>query len=329
MTEKPKAGILGIGSYLPERRITNADLERMVDTSDEWIVQRTGIRERRIAAEGESTSDMALKASMGALRDAGLTAQDLDLIVVATCTPDTLTPSTACWLQGKLAAGPIAAFDLSAACSGFLYGLSLCKAYVETGAYRRILLVGAEKLSAFTDWTDRGTCILFGDAAGAVVIGPTGGKGEILSTHLAANGGDADLLNIPAGGARLPASPETVAQRKHTLQMQGREVFKIAVRVMADAAAESLRKAGLGVAEVDWLVPHQANLRIIATTAERLGIPMEKVYLNVERTGNTSAASIIVALDEAVASGAIRRGQVLCMAAFGAGTTVASAVVRW
>lgn len=329
MTPSCKAGILGIGSYLPERRLTNADLEKSVDTSDEWIVQRTGIRERRIAAENQATSDLGLEAARRALADAGLAVTDIDLIVVATATPDTLTPSTACWLQAKLGASRCPAFDLSAACSGFLYGLSLCKAFVESGAYRNILLVGAEKLSAFTDWTDRSTCVLFGDAAGAVVIGPTQGKGEILSTVLSANGGDAELLNIPAGGTRCPASAETVARRDHTLRMEGREIFKIAVRMMADLAAKAVTLAGLTVDQVDWLIPHQANLRIIATTAEKLEIPMEKVFLNVERMGNTSAASIIVALDEAVREGKVRRGQNVCMAAFGAGTTVAAAVMRW
>ncbi len=330
MSSTLKAAILGIGSYLPEKRLTNADLERMVDTSDEWIVQRTGIRERRIASADQATSDLSLHASLAALRSAGLTPGDLDMIIVATATPDTQTPSTACWLQAKLEAGRCAAMDIGAACSGFLYGLSLCKAYIESGAYRRILLVGAEKLSSITDWTDRSTCVLFGDAAGAVIVGPSEkGRGEILSTVLTANGRDGELLLVPAGGSRLPASAETVASRQHALRMQGQEVFKIAVRVMAESAAEAVAKAGFKVSDVDWLIPHQANQRIIATTADRLGIPAEKVVINVDHTGNTSAASIIVALDEAVKDGRVREGHLICMAAFGAGTTVASTVMRW
>lgn len=330
MTEPIKAGILGIGSYLPERRLTNADLSKMVETSDEWIVQRTGIRERRIAAEGESTSDLGTEAARKALVNADLKPEDLDLIVVATATPDHQFPSTACWIQKKLGAGRCPAFDMQAACSGFIYGLELCRALVERGFYQRILLVGSEKLTSVTDWTDRGTCVLFGDAAGAVVIGPSGeGRGEILSTHLSANGGDADLLKVPAGGARMPATAETVAQGMHFLKMEGREVFKIAVKVMPESAFLALNKAGLTVKDVDWLVPHQANLRIIQTTAERLGIPMEKVLVNVDRLGNTSAASIIIALDQAQAEGRLKAGQKVVMAAFGSGTTVGAAVVRW
>jgi 3-oxoacyl-[acyl-carrier-protein] synthase III len=330
MSTPIKAALLATGAYLPSKRLTNADLEKMVETTDEWIVQRTGIRERRIAGVEETTSDMCLKAAQNALQKAGMTADEIDMIVVATVSPDTPMPSTACWLQKKLGAPRCPAFDLSAACSGFLYGLSVSKAWVENGAYRRILLVGAEKLSAFMDWSDRGTCVLFGDGAGAAVIGPSeGAGGEILSVYLSANGEDADLLTIPAGGSRLPASRDTTDGKMHSIKMQGKEVFKIAVKVMAEAVQHSLRAAELDVNKLDWLIPHQANLRIITALADRLKFPMERVFLNVEKTGNTSAASVIIALDEAVSMNRIQRGQTVGMVAFGAGTTLGSTIVRW
>lgn len=327
MAEGRPAGILATGSYLPERVLTNADLERMVETSDEWITSRTGIRERRVAAPDEATSDLAVKAARKALEEAGLGPKDLDLILVATITPDMITPATACLVQAKLGAAHAAAFDLSAACSGFLYGLSAAKAFVESGLYRRILLIGAEKLSAFVDWKDRSSCVLFGDGAGAAVIGE--GGHPILSCRLGSRGESAELLWIPAGGSRTPASPETVQGGLHTLKMQGREIFKIAVKEMTDATVEALRRAGLSKEDVALFIPHQANRRIIEAVTERLNFPMDRTYVNLDRLANTSAASIILALDEAVRSGRIRSGDNLVLVAFGAGLTVASGVLRW
>jgi len=330
VTTTIQAGILGIGSYLPERRLTNADLEKIVETSDDWIVSRTGIHERRIAAEGENTSDLAAAAARKAAENAGIALSEIDLILVATVSPDTPMPSTACWVQAKLGLGNVPAFDLSAACAGFVYGLTVAKALVENGTFRHVLLIGAERLSSFVDWTDRATCVLFGDGAGAAIIGPTqGDRGRILSAQLGANGNDAKLLIIPGGGSSRIASVETVQQRLHFIKMQGQEVFKIAVKVMEGTLLEALRKADLTAEKLDWLIPHQANLRIIMALAHRMEFPMEKVFLNVGRVGNMSAASLIVALDEAVKAGQIKSGQNLAMVAFGAGTTVGSACIRW
>ncbi len=330
MSEIKRVGILGTGSYIPEKIISNQDIEKLVETTDEWIVTRTGIHERRMARPDECNSDMATEASKKALTAAGLQPKDLDLIIMATISPDMPTPATACFVQAKLGATRAAAFDLSAACSGFVYGLAMAKAFVQSGQFKHILLIGGEKLTAFTDWSDRGTCMLFGDGAGAVIMGEMKEKGsEVLSTFLTANGLETDLLKIPGGGSRFPSSEASIKEKLHTLKMQGREVFKIAVKVMADAVMEALRRAGLTLEQVDLVIPHQANLRIIQAIAERLQLPEEKFFVNINRVGNTSAASVAIALDQAVAEGKVKKGDHVVFVAFGAGTTLASSVVRW
>ena len=330
VSQKIHAGFLGTGSYLPEKILTNKEMEQIVDTTDEWIVTRTGIKERRVAAPTQTTSDMSVEAAKKALANAGLKPTDLDLIIVATITPDMPTPATACLVQNKLGAPQAAAFDISAACSGFVYGLSIAKAFVESGTYKRILLIGAEKLTAFIDWKDRGSCVLFGDGAGAAIIGEVPeGKHEILSSYMAANGSEADLLNIPGGGCKFPSSLQSVDQRMHFLRMAGKEIFKVAVRVMSEAIVEAVKRANIELSQVSLVVPHQANLRIIQAIGERMGLPSEKIFVNVDKIGNTSAASVIIALDEALQKGLIKEGQYLVFVAFGAGTTLASSVVKW
>lgn len=330
MNSKIKAGFLGTGSYLPEKILTNKDMEKIVDTTDDWIVTRTGIKERHVAAENQATSDLAVEAGLRALADAGLKASDIDLIIVATITPDMPTPSTACLVQSKLGATRAAAFDVSAACSGFVYGLTISKAFIESGMYRHILLIGAEKLTAFVDWKDRSSCVIFGDGAGAAIIGSVAeGQKEILSTFMVANGDDADLLKIPGGGSRYPSSAESLGQGLHYLKMQGKETFKVAVTVMEEATLEALRLAKLDMDRIALVIPHQANLRIIQSIGERMKIPAEKMVVNLDRVGNTSAASVIVALDECVRSGRLKKGDAIVLVAFGAGTTLASAVVQW
>ena len=327
MSSQP-VGFLGLGFYVPRRVMTNAELEKMVETSDEWIRTRTGISERRIAAEGENTSDLALKAAQVALEDAKLKPTDLGLILVATMTPDMPCPSTACILQAKLGAPQAAAIDVAAACSGFLYGLVMGQQFVAGGTHKHVLVVGAEVLSRVVDWTDRGTCVLFGDGAGAAVIGPTA-RGQILSSVLGSDGTKADLLKVPGGGVAQPASNESVAARAHFLKMNGGEVFKHAVRGMADAAHEAIRRAGLQPEQIACVVPHQANIRIIEAVVNRADIPLEKVFLNVDRYGNMSAASTIVALCEAVQSGRIKKGDYVLLVVFGAGLTWGAAVLQW
>ncbi len=330
MSQPLRAGILGTGSYLPEKIVTNKDMEKLVETSDEWIVTRTGIKERHFAAADEFTSDMSTKAAQRALDAAGLKPTDLDLIIVATITPDMQTPSTACFVQTKLGAPQAAAFDISAACSGFVYGLSLARAFVESGFYKRILLIGAEKLTSFIDWKDRGTCVLFGDGAGAVIIGPSvNGEHEILSSYMSANGSEADLLKIPGGGCRFPSSLETIENRLHSLKMDGKQIFKIAVKVMSEAVLEAAKRANITLDQVSLVIPHQANDRIIQAIGERLELPKERVFVNVDRIANTSAASVAIALDEAVKAGKIQKGQYVAFVAFGAGTTLASSIVKW
>ncbi|REK67333.1 MAG: 3-oxoacyl-ACP synthase [Cohnella sp.] len=322
-------GILGTGMYAPERRLTNQELETMVETSDEWIVSRTGIRERRIAAPEQATSDLAYEASLKALAAAGISADQLDLIIVATITPDMFFPSTACILQEKLGAKKAAAFDLSAACSGFIYGLANAAGFIATGAYQYALVVGADCLSRITDYTDRNTCILFGDGAGAAVLGRVPEGRGFRSFELGADGSGGELLNIRGGGSRLPASEKTIAERNHYIYMNGREVFKFAVRVMGNAAEEALRKAGLGKEDIDLLVPHQANIRIIQSALERLNLPEDKCLINVDRYGNMSAASIPVALAEAVEEGHVREGDRLVLVGFGGGLTWGASVLVW
>jgi len=322
-------GILGTGKYVPERRLTNAELERTVETNDEWIVTRTGIRERRIAAPEQATSDLAYEASLQALSAAGITAEELDLIIVATITPDMFFPSTACLLQEKLGAKKAAAFDLSAACSGFIYGLANATGFISTGMYKHVLVVGAECLSRITDYEDRNTCILFGDGAGAVVLGPVSGDRGFKSFKLGADGAGGELLRIRGGGSRCPSSGETLANRSHYIEMNGRDVFKFAVRVMGSAAEEALAAAGYGKADIDLLIPHQANIRIIQSALERLDLSEDKAMINLDRYGNVSAASIPLALAEAVEEGRVKEGDTLVLVGFGGGLTWGAAVLNW
>jgi len=322
-------GIIGTGKYVPERVLTNRDLEAMVETNDEWIVTRTGIKERRLAAESEATSDLAYHAAKEAIAAAGLTAEDIDLIIVATITPDMFFPSTACLLQDKLGAKQAAAFDLSAACSGFIYGLATATSMIVSGLYKHVLVVGAETLSRITDYTDRNTCILFGDGAGAVVLGKVEEGRGFRSFELGADGGGGDLLKVSGGGSRIPASAQSIADKQHYLHMAGNEVFKFAVRIMGNAADEALVKAGLSKEDIDLLVPHQANIRIIQSALNRLNLPEEKCMINLDKYGNVSAASIPIALAEAVEQGRVNEGDTLMLVGFGGGLTWGASVLVW
>jgi len=329
MLNTPSVGIIGTGKYVPERVLTNAELEQMVETNDEWIVTRTGIRERRIVAPDQATSDLALRASQEALRAAGLTAEDIDLIIVATITPDMFFPSTACLLQDKLGAKKAAAFDLSAACSGFIYSLATASSMIATGMYKHALVVGAECLSRITDYTDRNTCILFGDGAGAVVLGPVEEGRGFKSFELGADGSGGELLCISGGGSRLPATAASVDEKKHFIHMAGNDVFKFAVRIMGSAAEEALRKAGIEKSDIDLLVPHQANIRIINSAINRLDLPEDKCMVNLDKYGNMSAASIPVALAEAVEQGRVNKGDTIVLVGFGGGLTWGASVLNW
>lgn len=322
--------IAGTGSYLPEKVLTNADLAEFVDTSDEWIFTRTGIRERRIAAEGEFTSHMASKAGQKALEQAGLEAQDVELIIVATITPDTLTPATACYVQQQIGAAGAVAFDISAACSGFLYAMKIAKRLISDGAFTNALIIGAEKLSSFINWTDRTTCVLFGDGAGAAVLRRAApDEGSILATEMGTDGRLTHLLNIPGGGSACPITADNVGDHLASLAMMGKEVFKHAVNRMKESAEQVIERAGLKPEDIALIVPHQANLRIIDAIADRLTVPTERVFVNLQKYGNTSAAAVAIALDEANRSGAIKRGENVVMVVFGAGLTWAAAAVRW
>jgi 3-oxoacyl-[acyl-carrier-protein] synthase-3 len=323
-----KARIAGTGSYAPTRVLTNADLERMVATSDEWIRERTGIRERRIAATGEACSDLAVQAGRRALTAAGVAATDLDMILVATCTGDFPLPATACLVQHQLGATKAGACDISAACCGFVYALSVADAYIKTGM-RHVLVIGSEVMSAITDWTDRNTCVLFGDGAGAVVLSPSNGERGILSTDLRSDGTLCELIMVPGGGSRTPPSEKVITERLHNIKMKGNETFKVAVRTLEEIARTTLSSNHFQVEDLDLYVPHQANVRILRAVMERLGLPIEKVLLNLDRYGNTSAASIPIALDEAVREGRIKDGSLVMLGAFGAGLTWASAMIRW
>jgi len=323
------ASIIGTGHYVPEKTLTNQDLEKMVDTSDEWIITRTGIRERRIAKRTESTSDLATKAALNALDSAGVKPEELDCIIVATATPDMMFPSVACLVQEKIEAVNAAAFDIEAACTGFIYALTMAQQFLLTRYYSKVLVIGAETLSKITDYKDRNTCVLFGDGAGAVVL-ELGEEGSgILSSELGADGKGAKLLKLPAGGSLHPASGETVNNRMHYIKMDGNEVFKFAARKMSSSAKNVIEKAGLDVKDIDFLIPHQANIRIIASAAKRLDIEEEKVYVNLDRYGNMSAASIPVALDEAVKKGLIGRGDNIVLVGFGGGLTWGAILIRW
>lgn len=323
--------ILGTGVYAPKRVMTNAELSKMVDTSDEWIVSRSGIKERRIAGEHESTSMMGEAAGRHALQDAGVRADEIDLIVVATVTPDTPMPAAACLIQHKLGVPTHAAcFDLNAACSGFIYALDTACAMLGSGRYKKALVIGVEKLSTIVDWKDRTTCVLFGDGAGAAVIGLSSTPNlGLLGTRLGAYGESADLLNIPGGGSNAPATPGSINAGHHFIKMKGKEVFKIAVRGMEEAARDILEQHALTADQISLVIPHQANLRIIEAIAQYLELPMERFFVNVDRYGNTSAASIPIALDEARRAGRIKAGDLTLLVAFGAGLTYGSALIRW
>ncbi|MSU22847.1 MAG: ketoacyl-ACP synthase III [Opitutus sp.] len=323
--------ILGTGSYAPERVLTNAELSKMVDTSDEWIRTRSGIRERRIAAPGEATSDMGVQAARRALDDAGVTPAEIDLLIVATMTPDLPMPAAACIMQHKLGLPTSAAcFDVNAACTGFVYALDTACAMVASGRYRKALVVGAEKLSTIVDWKDRTTCVLFGDGAGAVVIGTTPQPDVgLIGTRLGTLGESVDLLCIPNGGSSVPATPESIAAGSHFMKMKGKEVFKLAVRVMDEAARDILEQHHLRADQISLVIPHQANLRIIEAISQYLELPLERFFVNVDRYGNTSAASIPLALDEARRAGRIQPGDLTLLVAFGAGLTYGSALLRW
>jgi 3-oxoacyl-[acyl-carrier-protein] synthase-3 len=324
-----RAVIIGTGSALPGRVLPNSELEKMVDTSDEWIATRTGIRERRVATETESMSTFAVAAGREALRAAQVDAGDIDLLICATVTPDMPIPSTACIIQDQLGARRAAAFDLAAGCSGFLYGLSVAERFIASPQYNHVLLIGAEVLSKYVDWTDRTTCVLFGDGAGAAVLRAGAPPYGVLSCTLSADGSLADYIQVPAGGTREPASERTIAERRHYIKMKGNETFKMAVRSMEDSARQALEMAGLTTSDINLFVPHQANRRIIDAIGSRLGLREEQVHVNIERVGNTAAASIPVALDEAVKQGRLKRGDVVLFAAFGTGLTWGAAVCRW
>ncbi|MDE0213371.1 MAG: ketoacyl-ACP synthase III [Deltaproteobacteria bacterium] len=326
----PRSVILGTGSAVPSKVVTNDDLAKIVDTSDEWITTRTGIRERRVLEDSKATSDLALLASERALEDAGLDVGDVDAIIAGTCTPDYQFPSLGCVLEAKLGAKEVFSFDVNAACSGFLNALSVADLFIRSGRIGNALVVGSDVLSRYLDWQDRSTCILFGDAAGAAVLGP-GDNGDrgILSTRLQTDGSYAETLYIRAGGTKKPATRETVENREHSIYMNGKEVFKVAVRSMEDISRRVLEEAGLGVEDVSLVVPHQANRRIIAALAARLDIPMDRVVVNLDRYGNTSAASVPVALDEVRRAGRIAEGDIVLLNAFGAGFAWGASVIRF
>lgn len=321
--------IIGTGSHLPERVVTNFDMEKIVETSNDWIVTRTGIEARRFAEDHEATSDFAAVAAERAMEAAGLNPEDIDLIIVATITPDMMFPSTACIVQDKIKAVNAAAFDLEAACSGFLYSMEVGRQFIATGMYNHVLVIGAETMSKILDFEDRNTCVLFGDGAGAVVLGPTEEDRGILATELGANGSGGDVLTQPAGGSKIPASSQSVSDRLHYLKMDGSEVFKFAVRTMGGSAAGVIEKAGLSVEDVDYMVPHQANIRIINSAVKKIKLPIEKVKVNLNKYGNMTAASIPVALDEAVREGKIKDYDHIVMVGFGAGLTWGSTIMKW
>jgi 3-oxoacyl-[acyl-carrier-protein] synthase-3 len=321
--------IAGVGAYVPDRILTNADLEKMVETSDEWILTRTGIRERRLAADTEATSDLAARAAQRALENAGVLPEQVDLIIVATITPDMPFPATACLVQRKIGARRAAAFDLEAACSGFVYGLEIGQQFIMSRTYDTVLVIGAEKLSTIVDWKDRNTCVLFGDGAGAAVLQNRPNAHGLLTAVMGANGHNADLLYMPGGGSKCPATADTVEARMHYLRMDGKETFKNAVQAMNTAAQEVLRRCGLDISQIKCVIPHQANQRIIDAVSSRLGARPEQILVNLDRYGNTSAASVAIALDEAVATGRVARGDLILIVVFGAGLTWGAAVIEW
>ena len=325
--------IAGTGSYVPERVLTNADLEKLVDTTDEWIMSRTGIKERRIAAPDEATSHMASKAALRAMEAAGITAADIDLIIVATISPDTFFPSTACHVQRSIGAVNAVAFDVSAACAGFLYAMQIARHFINSGNRHTALIIGADKLSGITNWTDRNTCVLFGDGAGAAIltakIPDAADPSGLLSSVMSSDGRLTDILSVPGGGSAIPITPENAGQRLNTIHMMGKEVFKAAVKNTCEACETAIARAGLTAADITLLIPHQANVRIVEAICQRLGLPPERAFLNLHKYGNTSGAAIAIALDEAVRSGAVKKGDNILLVAFGAGFAWAASVIRW
>ena len=321
--------IAAVGSYVPPRVLTNGDLEKMVNTSDEWITTRTGIKERHLAAKDEYTSDLATRAALNAMQRAGVTAEQIDLIIVATITPDMPFPSTACLVQQKIGAVRAAAFDLEAACSGFIYALEIAQQFIMSRTYDTVLVIGAEKLSSIVDWQDRNTCVLFGDGAGAAILRNRPNAHGLLTAVMGADGTKSDLLFMAGGGSRCPASAESVASRLHYLRMEGKETFKNAVQAMQTAAEEAMRRCEIDISRIKCIIPHQANLRIINAVAERLGAKPEQIFVNLHKYGNTSAASVAIALDEAVQTGRVHHGDLILLIVFGAGLTWGAAVIEW
>src|SRR5213595_61622 len=321
--------IVGTGSYVPENVLTNDDLMRMVDTSDEWITTRTGIKERRIAAKDEHTSDMATKAALAAIEQAGITPAEIDLILLATATPDMLFPATACLVQTRIGATRAACLDVSAACAGFLVAVEIAQQFITSHTYETVLVIGAEKLSSITNWTDRNTCVLFGDGAGAAILRHRGGAHGVIATHVGSDGQYTDILFMPGGGSRCPITRENVDLHLTTIHMTGKEVYKQAVTAMLNAAKKVLDQAGLSIDDIACVIPHQANLRIIEAIADRLGISRDKMFVNLDRYGNTSAAAVAIALDEANRSGRIKHGDYVLLIVFGGGLTWASTIIEW
>lgn len=321
--------IIGTGSYVPERVLTNRDLEQMVETSDEWIRTRTGIRERRIAAADEATSDMATKAALAAMQQAEVAPEEIDLIVVATVTPDMFFPATACWVQKKIGAVHAACFDISAACSGFLYAMEIAQQFISTHVYNTVLIIGADKLSSIVNWSDRNTCVLFGDGAGAAILRNRADSHGVIATHMGSDGEFTDILFMPGGGSRFPTTPENLHQKLNTIKMLGKETYKQAVTAMTNAADRALEAAGLKYDDIACVIPHQANMRIIEAIAHRMNLPIEKFHVNLEKYGNTSAAAVAIALDEAHRTGRFRIGDYILLVVFGGGLTWASSVIQW
>jgi len=328
-TNRRSVSIIGTGSYVPEKILTNEELSRMVDTSDEWIITRTGIKERRIAAKDEQTSDMATKAALRAIEQAKISPKDINLILVATATPDMLFPATACFVQKKIGATKAACVDVSAACAGFLFGLEIGQQFITSHTFDIVLVIGADKLTSITNWTDRNTCVLFGDGAGAAILAHRDGSHGVISTHIGSDGRFSDILFMPGGGSRCPITRDNVDLNLATIHMTGKEVYKQAVTAMISAAQKALEDAGLSIEDIACVIPHQANLRIIEAIADRLGIPLERFMVNLDRYGNTSAAAVAIALDEANRSGRIKPGDYILMVVFGGGLTWAGTVLEW
>lgn len=323
------AGIVGIGTYSPEKILSNQDLEKLVETSDEWITSKTGIKERRIAAPEQATSDLAFLAGKKAIKDAGVKPEEIDLIIVATATPDMMFPATACIVQEKLGALNASAFDLEAGCTGFIYAITVGSQFIVSGMYKTVLIIGAETLSRILNWEDRTTCVLFGDGAGAVVLRPVPQGRGIIACHLGADGTGSLALTMPAGGSRMPATTETADKKLHTVHMNGHEVYKFATRIVVDAAKKVLEKAHMNISEIDLLIPHQANIRIIESSAKKLGLPMEKIIVNINRFGNTSSASIPLALAQALEQGTVKDGDTIVLVGFGSGLTFGAVAIKW